>query len=174
MSDNRPAAPSRAARLREAFDATFAAPSAGRVGPGRRLLLVGVGGASCAVPLEHCAAVHAAATITPLPAALPAFRGVAAVGGAILPVYDLAALLGLDARFPHRAWLLVAAGRHPVAFVVDGVEGYAEIEAEAGSAPTEVAVVTVDGVPRRVVALGSIVAAIDAAVQTLNPARSER
>jgi chemotaxis signal transduction protein len=170
---SQPAATPAAARLRAAFDAMFAAPPDDAARAMRRLLLVTCSGAPCAVAMEECAGVHADVAVTALPAAVPAFAGVAAVGGAIVPVYDLAVPLGLEPRRPGRAWLLVAAGRHPIAFLVDRMDGYAEIPAGADADAPASAIVTIDGTARRLVALAPVVAAIDAAVQRLHPLRSE-
>jgi chemotaxis signal transduction protein len=161
MNDRRPPSPwtSRAAALRDAFDATFAeAPSPPRPAP-RRLLLIQVGTTACAVPLDHCSAVQPASAVTALPARELAFVGVTPVGGAILPVYDLAVRLGF-ARTAGAVpeWLLVSAGRQRVGFQVDGIDGYAERELTA----TGESVVTIDGTPRLLVDVSRLVEQIGA------------
>lgn len=150
-----PGTPSRAAQLRRAFDAGFAAPLPPPRAPSERLLLVVVGEETCAVPMAECSGVERAPRITGLPARRPAFRGLAAVGGAVLPVYDLAAQLGLAAA-ARQPWLLVSAGHQRVAFLVAAVEGYADVE-DAGGVEADGITVPVAGVPRRLIRLAALI-----------------
>ena len=148
----------RAGRLRDAFDAAFAAPLPPPRGDGRRLLLLRAGGEPCAVPMEDCASVQRTPVVTALPSRTPSFCGVTIVGGAILAVHDLAVRLGLAHSDRLAPWLLVSAGRQRVALLVDGVDGYAEVPRE--SVAGDAVVVTVDGVTRRLVALAAIIESI--------------
>lgn len=158
MNPRNPPASPRADRIRRAFDASFAEPAAPPRPAAARLLLVQVGDTACAIPMAECAGIAPAAGITRLPARHRAFRGLAAVAGSVLPVYDLATAVGFrpDADAP---WLLIAAGPHPVAFLVSAVEGHAELEPSldvAGANP----VVSAGGAPRHVVRLAVVADAI--------------
>jgi purine-binding chemotaxis protein CheW len=164
MSDARTS--DRAARLRRDFDATFAAPPRPHREAGRRFLLVTVAGVPCAVPMDESASVHRSPVISPLPARLPAFRGVATMAGAVVPVYDLAARLGFTGATTGD-WLIASAGRHRVALLVDGVEGYAEADASASDAAGTITLLTIHGTPRRLVSLAGIVDALEREIKDL-------
>jgi chemotaxis signal transduction protein len=58
-----------------------------------------------------------------LPGPLPALRGVTGLRGQIVPVYDLAVLLGQE-RAQTPRWLLLVAGRLPLALAFDGFDGH--------------------------------------------------
>jgi chemotaxis signal transduction protein len=156
---------SRAARMRQEFDAGFVVPPLPDRPPRQRLLEVSVGGIRAAIPLQDCSGVQHAAATTPLPARERGFIGLTAVGGAVLPLYDLAARLGLER--PSSAadgWIVVSAGRDRVCFLVDGIDGYAEADLPASAeAPT---VVTIEDQAVRVIALAPLIDALDGHFKT--------
>jgi purine-binding chemotaxis protein CheW len=111
----------RAASLRAAFDRGFAEPAA-VAGRAEGFLAIRAGEHSRAVRLAEVAAIHADRRIVPLPSPSPSLLGLAGFRGAILPVYDLCALLGTSSPAPPR-WLIVAAAA-AVAFAFDAFDGH--------------------------------------------------
>ena len=104
----------RVARLRGDFDRSFAEPA--RVGGGDsvELLAIGVGGRPYALRLSHASAVHPDRPVTPLPSTVSALLGIAGFAGTVVPVYDLAALLGHPIAERPR-WLVLTTGAPPLA-----------------------------------------------------------
>ncbi len=129
--------------LRRAFDAAFAAPVPA---PAECIDLIALraGTLSCAVRIAEVGSVVPFGGLALLPCEEPAMLGVAAVRGALVPVYDLSALAGSGrARAPR--WMLVAAGADRVALAFDAIEAYLRIgreqlvhDAAAGAAWPEV------------------------------------
>ena len=158
MSDGRSA---HAEALRRRFDESFAEPPASPRPVRQRLLLIQVGTDACGVALSDCAAVERTVAVTRLPRAHPAFEGLTSLAGTVLPVYDLARLLGVPAAVPaHEAagaapgLMLISAGPHRVAFLVAAVDGYAEVD---DTAIRSDAVVLSDGRPRRLIRLVAVI-----------------
>lgn len=177
MSDGRSA---HAEALRRRFDESFAEPPASPRPVRQRLLLIQVGTDACGVALSDCAAVERTVAVTRLPRAHPAFEGLTSLAGTVLPVYDLARLLGVPAAVPTAGpaneaagaapgLMLISAGPHRVAFLVAAVDGYAEVD---DTAITSDAVVLSDGLPRRLIRLTAVIDRITREVPT-SP-RSER
>ena len=163
---------SRAARMRQEFDAGFAAPPAPERPPRQRLLMVSVGGIRGAIPLHDCSGVQRAAGTTPLPAREPGFIGLVAIGGAILPLYDLAARLGLQpSSSPEAGWVIVSVGPDRVCFLVDGIDGYEE--ADPAGSDDAAAVVTIDEQPVRVIALTPLIEALGGQLKTADVSDKE-
>lgn len=82
-------------QMREAFDHGFALPIRTHDEAWQDLLLIRLGALPHAVLMNEVAGLQRAAGITPLPSPLPALLGMAGHKGRVLPVYDLALLLGL-------------------------------------------------------------------------------
>lgn len=148
----------RAAEARRAFDATFArtletAPADGRT----RVLMIRLRGARYAVCLDDCARATPVPTVRQLPSPVAAFVGLAIVEGFVLPVFDLAALLGLPGPHDVGGWLLVAAGEQTAGFVVEDMDGQSITEAPPDGDETT-AVVQIEGADCRLVRLQRIVA----------------
>jgi chemotaxis signal transduction protein len=141
---------------------------------------VRIGGEPYAVRLAGVAALVRDTPVTPLPGAPDVLLGVAALRGAVVPVYDFAALLGRAAPEPGR-WLLTTAGPVHVALSVQGVEGLLRVPAEAisgagsdtgstrgadadgtGAGAHLRGVLTQAGAARPVVHLPSVLAAVEA------------
>jgi chemotaxis signal transduction protein len=129
MSESVSSLAARAAALRDAFDRSFAAARPPDAPPGVDLLAIGVGAKSYALRLSEIAGLHPDRRITPLPGAAPALRGIAGFRGAIVPVYDLAALLG-HPQAEEARWLAMAVGE-PVAFAFATVDGHLRVARDA-------------------------------------------
>jgi purine-binding chemotaxis protein CheW len=112
----------RAAALREAFDAGFARASVVETRANHNLLALTVGGDAYAIDMREVASLDADRRITPLPTTVPELAGLAGLRGAIVPVYDLAQLLGYPRPGAAR-WLVVAAAA-PVALAFERFDGF--------------------------------------------------
>jgi purine-binding chemotaxis protein CheW len=82
---------------------------------------VRVAGDAYAIRLTEIGGLYADKRVIPLPTYAPNLLGVAGFRGQVVPVYDLAALLGYASR-PAARWLVLAAGRDPVAFAFERFE----------------------------------------------------
>ncbi len=111
----------RAAALRAAFDAAFAAAPPAPPVATDAYLRVRIGGEPYAVALAEVAALHVDLHVVPVPSPAPELLGVAVVRAAIAPIYDLRRALGAPATTPPR-WVLMARG---AGFACDGFDGHA-------------------------------------------------
>lgn len=112
----------RADTLRTAFDRSFAAAGEIAAPVTADFLTIRVGGDAHLLRLEDIGALHADRTVTRMPSHVPEFAGLARFRGRLLPVYDLAALLGYPKARTMR-WTVVAT-QAPVAFAFETFEGH--------------------------------------------------
>lgn len=112
--------------LRAAFDQSFAQAPATQTEPPANLLAISVGGDPYALRLIDVAGLFADKRIAMLPSPMPELLGLGGFRGAILPVYDLAMLLGYPKASAPR-WLAAAAAA-PAVFAFDGFDGYLSIQ----------------------------------------------
>jgi purine-binding chemotaxis protein CheW len=120
----------RVERLRDEFDQSFAQPARSHDVEHVELLAVGAGGRPYALCLSQTAGLHPDRPVTPLPGPLPALLGLAGFAGTVVPVYDLAALLGHPAATRPR-WLVLAAGTPPLALAFHELTGHVRVDADA-------------------------------------------
>ncbi len=95
-----------------------------------------VAGETYAVPAGHVVEVAPTAELTRVPGTRPELAGVRNLRGTILPVIDLAALLGIARAAPPRRVLVAEAGGQQAGFEIDEVDAVrvlAEPDAEADS-----------------------------------------
>ncbi|HVK72103.1 MAG TPA: chemotaxis protein CheW [Kofleriaceae bacterium] len=156
----------RAAALRREFDAAFTEPARPLGVDGDDVLAIALAGGRYAIRTAELAAVQACPPITRLPGPVPALLGVVAVHGEVLPVYALAALLGLGPAAPAR-WIAITHRPAAVALAFDGLDGQRRITPEAlvaapASGPLLDGVVAEPGGPRAMLSITRIVAAIAA------------
>jgi purine-binding chemotaxis protein CheW len=116
----------RAEALRQAFDRGFAEAPRTALAEQADLLALSLAGHPFAIRLGEAAGLFSDRKVTPTPTAIREFRGIAGVRGALVPVYDLAALMGY-APVERLRWLLVAR-EAPVAFAFDDFEGQLRLE----------------------------------------------
>jgi chemotaxis signal transduction protein len=112
----------RAAELRRAFDRSFVEARRFETATTRDFLAVVVGGDPYALRLTEIGGLYSDKKVTALPSRVAELRGIAGFRGAMLPVYDLAALL----RYRHAEsprWLVMAAGA-AVAFAIERFDGH--------------------------------------------------
>jgi purine-binding chemotaxis protein CheW len=127
----------RAGALRHAFDRSFAAPRAGVAAATADFLALRIAGDAYMVRLAEVGGIYVDKPITPVPGPLAELIGVAGFRGQIVPVYDLAALLGYSAQAGPR-WIVSAAAA-AVAFACADFEGHFRLAADAVTARTDAA-----------------------------------
>jgi purine-binding chemotaxis protein CheW len=121
--------------LREEFDRSFAAPSAETRIEVEPILAVRLKGDLHGLRLHEIDGVEKAAPIVPLRADSPGLRGLSGYRGAILPVYDLGALLGYEEAREAPRWLFRCGKGDPIALAVEEFAGYVTVPATAFHAP---------------------------------------
>ncbi|MEV0902362.1 chemotaxis protein CheW [Actinoplanes sp. NPDC049802] len=124
MTARTPAA--RVARLREEFDRSFTEPARTLGCEAVELLAVRAGDRPYAFRLAQASGVHPDRPVTPLPTSVRALIGVAGFGGAVVPVYDLAALLGHPVPARPR-WLLLAVGAPALALAFQELDRHIRV-----------------------------------------------
>ncbi len=92
--------------LRREFDLSFAQAPRMETEQRANLLAIRIGGDPYAIRVSDIGGIHADCHIMPLPTPIPELLGVAGFRGQIVPVYDLAALLGY-ARAASPRWLVL-------------------------------------------------------------------
>ena len=159
--------------LRRTFDQAFA--SAPRVSTDREhdLLALTIGGDPYALRLSEISGLHADRKVRWLPGSVPELRGLVALRGALLPAYDLRALLGYPGAATAPRWCVVTA-RPPVALTFEQFDGHLRAPGAAiDVATTEPAadraryvreVVHGDDVVRSVIHVPSVLEAIEVLV----------
>jgi chemotaxis signal transduction protein len=95
--------------LRHDFDRAFAREPA-MVGPALDLLEIGVGGRPYALRIAEISGLFVDRIIAPLPTSVAGLLGITGIRGALLPVYDLRAMLEQATERSQQRWLAVAAG----------------------------------------------------------------
>jgi chemotaxis signal transduction protein len=124
--------------LRQSFDRAFVQPVAERAAETLEVLDIRVGRERFALRLSQIAALEADRTITAVPSDHPELLGIAGVRGAVVAVFDLAALLDLP-RPESLRWLVLAKAA-PLALAFSDFDGQRtlspEVLARAEADPT--------------------------------------
>ena len=109
-------------RLRSAFDEIFAVPSGG--GDDREpAIQIRVSNEILVIRTGQIAGLWKPRKIVPVPSRVPELLGVAALRGSLIPVYDLAALLGIPRGAGSPSWMVVVPGEPSIGLAFDGFEG---------------------------------------------------
>lgn len=111
----------RAAELRAAFDRGFAEPPAEPTAAPIGVLKIRLAGEPYGVLVAQVASIHVDLQLAPVPSPVASLLGVAAVRGAIVPVFDLRALVGVSTANPPR-WTVLATGLAS-GYAFDGFDG---------------------------------------------------
>ena len=90
-----------------------------------------------AIPVEHVIEVAPLGSVTAVPGARPEVLGVLSMRGCVLPVVDLARLLGLSGPEPPRQLLVAEHGGLAVGFAIDAVREVAELPPVTAEAETD-------------------------------------
>lgn len=117
-------------RLRAEFDRSFAEPARSHDAEQVELLAVRSGGRPYAIRLSQTSGLHPDRAVVPLPGPLPALLGLAGFAGTVVPVYDLAALLGHTVAERPR-WLVLATGGPPLGLAFHDLDGHVRVSASA-------------------------------------------
>jgi len=152
----------RIAELREAFDRSFAQASSSEAAAVENLLAIRVGSDPYLLRMTEVAGLFADKKVTRLPSPVSELSGIAGFRGAVLPVYDLATLLGYPRPASPR-WLVVIAIT-PVALAFEEFDGYITHREQAIAQEPQVgargghvrAVVQAGGFVRPVISLTSV------------------
>ena len=153
--------------LRRAFDEAFADARGVADADVEDFLAIEVGGAPYAVRVSEVAGLYRNRTISPLTSRTPHLLGMIGVRGALVPVFDLGALLGHPDRQAPR-WLVLARGGAAVGLAFDNLETHLRLPARDVSRPGEGAsvrlhiggVVRTGGTVRPIVRIESVLGAI--------------
>ena len=156
-------------RLRRDFDRSFADPVRSHDEEPIELLAIRAGERPYAIRLAQTAGLHPDRPVTPLPGPLPALLGLAGFAGTVIPVYDLAALLGHPIADRPR-WLVLAIGTPPLGLAFHALDGHVRVTAGAimaengaeGRRDSLRGLVSLDGVARPIVDVPAARAAVHA------------
>jgi purine-binding chemotaxis protein CheW len=119
-------ASSAAQRLREAFDRAFSAPPADLSRELEPFVLLKVGDGAYAIRVREIRGFAAARRIIPLPSDVGDLLGLAGFRGNLVPVYDLAGLLGHGPLGGPPRWFILCGDAEPLALAFADFDGYAE------------------------------------------------
>jgi len=101
-----------------------------------------VGSEAYAVPVEQVSEVAALGPVRPVPGSGPELVGVCNLRGQIVPVVDLALLLGVARAAPPGGLLVTDIAGRRAGFAIDGVSAVCELQDPADDAPSELLVGT--------------------------------
>jgi purine-binding chemotaxis protein CheW len=121
----------RLAELRQAFDRSFVERPRDEAARSEDLLAIRVGRDPYAVRVNATAGLIADRPVTPLPGSGPELSGVAGLRGSVVPVYDLATLLGLPGPPNAARWMILAAGSPLFALAFDRLDGHLRVPLDA-------------------------------------------
>jgi len=117
----------RVTELRRAFDRTFQLAYQIKNKDVEPMIAFRIAGVALAVRVQHITGVIKRGVILPIPSIVPELLGVAVVRGGLVPVFNLAALLGLPPSGEPQ-WLMLLNRESPIAFAFDGLEGRVEVQ----------------------------------------------
>ncbi len=143
--------------LRRAFDETFASALPPRLADPEPFLLLRLGKDAHAVRIRDIRGFAAARRIVPLAGAGRDLLGIAGFRGSLVPVYDLAALLGYDDRSSAPRWFILCGDQESVAFAFEAFDGYVERLEEGGERAGTRDVLRDGGLTRIVIDVPSLV-----------------
>ena len=115
-----------AATLRRHFDEAFAAPAASMTECIEDFLAIRVGSDPYALRLSEIAGLHVGVKIVPVPSPVAQLLGVVGIRGMMVPIYDLAALLGHPPEANSR-WFVLARAPQPVGFAFETFEWHLQV-----------------------------------------------
>lgn len=116
------------AELRRAFDETFATPAELEREELRALIEIRVGCDSMVLRADQITGIGRCRRIVPVLSRIPELIGIAGMRGAMVPVFDLAALLGRPPGTRQPPWIALAHAESPVALAFEEFEGQVEVK----------------------------------------------
>lgn len=165
MTDRRNSPAEVVAELQRAFDGAFAEPERVVRDPPERFLGLTIAGSPYALRTRELTSIATVRKIVALPGAFPGFLGLVGHRGALVPAFDLAALLGHEACTSPR-WLVLCGREQPTGLAFADLDGQLDASAAAirplGSQPGRRHVEAVlTGTPmRHIIAVSSILETI--------------
>lgn len=128
----------RVVELRDAFDRSFAESAIATAGTesSESLVTIGLGPHTYALRLSAIARLLTKQQVTWVPSPVRELLGIASVGGVLVPVYDLRALLGV-ASDATPEWLVIAASK-PVGLAFDRFDAHVRVPLDAIVSTTKV------------------------------------
>lgn len=119
---------SKAAELRNAFDRQRAVPFASKADEQvESLLAIRVSRDAYAIRVSEISGLANDRKIVAFPSPIPELLGVAGIRGGLVPVYNLAALLGYTVEADQARWLLLCGIEEPVGLAVNDFDGYIRV-----------------------------------------------
>jgi purine-binding chemotaxis protein CheW len=115
--------------LREAFDRTFSEPELAETASSADVLAIRVGGDPYVIRLSEVDELRADQRLARLPSSVRALSGLVSSRGGLVPVYDLATLMGYEPPATCR-WVAGIAGPKRVAIAFQTFEGHHRVPAE--------------------------------------------
>lgn len=131
MSVHEPQTVAKVAELKRMFDQTFAEAPRSDASPTDDLLAISIGSDPYAIRLSEVAGLLSDRRVTWLPGSVPELIGLMGLRGALVPVYDLRALLGYPRGTVPRWFLITAATQVALAF--DRFDGHLRVSRAAVS-----------------------------------------
>jgi purine-binding chemotaxis protein CheW len=119
----------RAADMRREFDRSFANAPPAAVVAVHDLVAIRIGGDPFALRVSEIAGLYADRTLADVPSRIPELLGIVGFRGALVPVFDLAALLGYPAATAPR-WIATTDIR-AIGFAFEAFEAHLRVAPEA-------------------------------------------
>lgn len=166
--------------LRQTFDRSFALAAGTQEEQLVQLLGVTVAGHAYALPLPEVRGLLADRPVVPLPTSVPSFAGVIGHRSMVVPVFDLATLLGYPAPLERRWIALIGTSELPIGLGFEQFDAQLRVPRDSAEAPPPAEpghdryinhAVVIDGKIRSVL---NVPALLDALPRTSPPARKER
>jgi purine-binding chemotaxis protein CheW len=118
----------RLAELRRTFDHAFAAPPELEREELRALIGIRVGADSMVLLADQITGIAKCRRVVPMLSRLPELIGITGMRGAVVPVFDLAELLGRPPGPRQPSWIALAHAESPIALAFDDFEGQLEVK----------------------------------------------
>jgi purine-binding chemotaxis protein CheW len=122
-----PVIENKAAKLRQAFDLSFALPPPPASQEVEDLLTIRVAGDPYAIRLCDIAGIVTGGKVVAVPAAAIDLLGLAGIRGDIVPVFGLASILGYSQPPESPRWMLLCGADESIALAFSDFEGYLRI-----------------------------------------------
>jgi purine-binding chemotaxis protein CheW len=122
-----PVIENKAAKLRQAFDLSFALPPPPASQEVEDLLTIRVAGDSYAIRLCDIAGMVTGCKVVAVPAAAIDLLGLAGIRGDIVPVFGLASILGYSQPLESPRWMILCGADEYIALAFSDFEGYLRI-----------------------------------------------
>jgi len=123
-----PVVETKAAKLRQAFDLSFALAPPQASQEVVDLLTIRVAGDPYAILLREIAGMVVGRTVVPIPATTLDLLGLAGIRGGVVPVFGLASILGYGGQASGSPrWMILCGAEEPIALAVSDFEGHLRV-----------------------------------------------